>query len=336
MSEKMESEISDRILEILGSSVGPLMAAEIAKQLRAMGYAHLKKSGVSHILRRCLTAKVRQDPSHYSWSLTDPHVRADTATVTSSRMLPPKTVKYTLPPVLTGKCSEKDYVHWLTYKAAAHVRRDQKRGNTAATTPSYRAAIHAAVCSGGHLDAYTGKPLDWGLIRKYNNKDAKAGGRAYKKKFANLPTVDHVGDGKGPIDLKICSWRLNDCKSDLTLEEFVEVCKTVLEFNRLSDHTAGNAGHGAFRKDLDGIIGMLFSRGRAASSGAVAALLGVLPRALMQGRPRNPFNSWVVDTDHNRPTGYEIHEIDSRLESSIDEHGVLDSPTKLDDWLGHE
>jgi len=65
----------------------------------------------------------------------------------------------------------------------------------------------------------------------YNNDDAKKGGREYKKKFADLPTVDHVGGGMGPTKFKICSWRVNDSKSDLDLPEFLELCRAVLDFH---------------------------------------------------------------------------------------------------------
>ncbi|MBU4201395.1 MAG: hypothetical protein KKG09_04595 [Verrucomicrobia bacterium] len=139
--------------------------------------------------------------------------------------------KYPLPEVLKGKCSPEDYTHWLYNKAAAHVRRDTQRGNRIATAIIYRDAIHRAVCHGGDNDAYTGRPLRWDLIRKYDNEKSKVGKREYKKQFADLPTVDHVGDGMSNPDFKICSWRINDCKNDLTIEEFVEVCRDVLKHN---------------------------------------------------------------------------------------------------------
>ena len=50
--------------------------------------------------------------------------------------------------------------------------------------------------------------------------------RAYKKGLGNLPTIDHVGDGLGPANFKICSWRVNDAKHDLTNDEFLEVGKS--------------------------------------------------------------------------------------------------------------
>ncbi len=122
------------------------------------------------------------------------------------------------------------YLRWLNRKAIAHVIRDKKRGNENASRAEYKAAIHAAVVNSGGVDAYTGQPLDWTLLSKYNNEESESGRRTYKKQFANLPTVDHVDDGLGAPDFRICSWRINDSKHDLTLDEFIEVCKAVLDY----------------------------------------------------------------------------------------------------------
>ena len=77
-------------------------------------------------------------------------------------------------------------------------------------------------------DYYTGEMLNWKLISQYRNDASKNGKRQYKKGFALLPTVDHVGDGMGPANFVICSWRTNDAKSDLTCAEFEELCRKVL------------------------------------------------------------------------------------------------------------
>jgi hypothetical protein len=74
-------------------------------------------------------------------------------------------------------------------------------------------------------------------ISRYDNDESRTHGRAYKQQFALLPTVDHVGDGIGPADFKICSWRTNDSKSDLSLDEFLHLCKAVLEYHRISVST---------------------------------------------------------------------------------------------------
>jgi hypothetical protein len=121
------------------------------------------------------------------------------------------------------------YSSWIEYKAKAHQKRDQLRGNLRACRAEYRAAIHAAVLQSGGRDAYTGEPLDWTLIGTYNNDDSAAGRRAYKHGFALLPTIDHVGDGLGAADFKICGWRVNDAKHDLDMPAFLAVCQAVLE-----------------------------------------------------------------------------------------------------------
>ena len=89
-------------------------------------------------------------------------------------------------------------------------------------------AMHEAVLRSGGNDEYTGLRLRWDLVSTYDNVRSGAEGRAYKKSLADLPTVDHVGDGLGSADFTICSWRVNDAKNDLTMEEFLEVCRLVL------------------------------------------------------------------------------------------------------------
>jgi hypothetical protein len=137
--------------------------------------------------------------------------------------------KYAIPPFLVGKVDQAAYQRWLERKAQAHVRRDRKRGNTTAIGDTYRVAIHAAVIASNGQDAYTGEPLDWSLLSRYDNVESAEGGRHYKHGFARLPTVDHVGDGLGAANFKICGWRVNDAKHDLDMPAFLGVCRTVLE-----------------------------------------------------------------------------------------------------------
>ena len=135
---------------------------------------------------------------------------------------------FDLPIFLDDVLTREAYVRWLQRKAAAHVKRDRKRGNGSATVSEYKRAIHYAVCASQGRDAYTGEQLDWQLISTYDNDESKQGRREYKARFALLPTVDHIGDGTGPADFKICAWRTNDAKGDLSLEEFVALCERVL------------------------------------------------------------------------------------------------------------
>ena len=123
------------------------------------------------------------------------------------------------------------YERWLHRKAASHIKRDRARGNTSATNEDYKIAIHKAVCTSDGKDAYTNEDLDWSLLSQYDNKESKKHGRKYKKRFALLPSVDHVNDGLGPADFKICGWRTNDAKNDMDLGEFVALCKKVLAHN---------------------------------------------------------------------------------------------------------
>src|SRR2546423_1257520 len=136
--------------------------------------------------------------------------------------------KYPLPAFLKRVCDEENYLRWLSRKAKTHVKRDRARNNSHATREQYMIAIHRAVEASGGLDAYTGEALDWNLISAYNNEESKKERRVYKQRFAKLPTVDHLEDGTGTPDFVICGWRTNDCKSDLSRQEFIEFCRTVL------------------------------------------------------------------------------------------------------------
>ena len=140
--------------------------------------------------------------------------------------------KYQLPAFLDRIVTQEQYEHWLRRKATGHLRRDRERGNSKATGEEYRIAIHKAVVASKGIDAYTGEQLDWSLLSNYDNEESSKHGRAYKKKFALLPSVDHVGDGTGPASFKICSWRTNDAKNDLSLEEFVELCRLIVSHDR--------------------------------------------------------------------------------------------------------
>ncbi|HRH82407.1 MAG TPA: hypothetical protein PLW81_15310 [Thiobacillaceae bacterium] len=137
--------------------------------------------------------------------------------------------KYQLTDEMQALVDQQTYERWLHRKAMAHVKRDKKRGNTSATVESYKIEIHKAVCHCKGKDAYTNEELNWSLLSKYDNDESMKHGRHYKKEFALLPSVDHVGDGKGEADFKICAWRTNDAKNDLSLNEFIELCAKVVK-----------------------------------------------------------------------------------------------------------
>lgn len=133
-----------------------------------------------------------------------------------------------MPQFLESVVTPAAYERWLVRKAAAHVKRDRRRGHTC-TGSTYREAIHAAVVLSGGKDAYTGEELAWHLISTYNNEDSEKGHHSYKAGFALLPTVDHVMAGATEASFRICAWRTNDTKSDLSLESFIALCQKVLE-----------------------------------------------------------------------------------------------------------
>jgi hypothetical protein len=139
---------------------------------------------------------------------------------------------YALPPFLVNKCTHQEYKKWLHRKAMAHYKRDSNRGIKKISCSLYKKAIHEAVLNGGQYDVYTGEQLNWKLISKYRNEEARVGGRQYKKKFWYLPTVDHYDNNRENPTFKICAWKTNDCKNDLTLNEFLEVCEKVLNHNK--------------------------------------------------------------------------------------------------------
>lgn len=135
--------------------------------------------------------------------------------------------KHSMPSFLEGVVSSETYGRWLKRRAAAHVKRDRTRDHTCADA-AYREAIHAAVVVSNGTDAYTGEKLHWELISTYNNEDSKSGRHAYKAKFALPPTVDHVSAEATEASFRICSWRTNDAKHDLSVAAFLELCESAL------------------------------------------------------------------------------------------------------------
>lgn len=139
------------------------------------------------------------------------------------------TLQYAVPDCIKDQCDQMKYSRWLQRKATAHARRDRKR-DRACTIAQYKAGIHAAVCALGHLDYYTGEPLDWKLVSTYDNESSKSGRTHYKKTLALLPTIDHTVDEHGRPRFVICSWYVNDAKSDLSVEDFYRLCERVLKY----------------------------------------------------------------------------------------------------------
>ncbi len=91
--------------------------------------------------------------------------------------------------------------------------------------------------------------------------------------------------------------------------------------------------------DLDNIVAKLNERKQRATYGAVAGLVGVLPRGLMAGRPRNHKYSWVVAATGGRrgwPTGYTSDQIHPDCLRQICDRlvNVIEDSATLRRWLG--
>ena len=123
--------------------------------------------------------------------------------------------------------SDDKYSELVQRKAVAITRRDKKRGGKYSVKEAIE-AIHQAFHRCNGFDPYDGSKLAPELLGEYKNEDAKAEGAAHKRRFAMLPTVDHVKAEPEP-DFEIVSWQTNDAKGDMTPEEFIAYCQRVVQ-----------------------------------------------------------------------------------------------------------
>ena len=115
----------------------------------------------------------------------------------------------------------------LQRKAVAVTRRDKRRDGKYSVKEAIE-AIHQAFHRCNGFDPYDGSKLDPELLGEYKNDEAKAQRAAYKRRFAMLPTVDHV-TAKPVADFEIVSWQTNDAKGDMSPDEFIAYCHRVVE-----------------------------------------------------------------------------------------------------------
>jgi hypothetical protein len=83
---------------------------------------------------------------------------------------------------------------------------------------------------------------------------------------------------------------------------------------------------------LDDILDRLSRYQQRATYGAVGGVLGVIPIAVMQERPRDARHSWVVSQETGIPTGYTLAERDPYL---CDRNEILMEPAALLHWLNN-
>jgi hypothetical protein len=134
---------------------------------------------------------------------------------------------------LTRVSADAEYNYRVGAKTGLRIRPNVSHvsafNRTAALEVDVVSFIHDTIVRSDGYDPYTGDALDWHLVGKFNSEDAKAGGAAYKAQFKNLPTVDHVDPSSQALDFEIISWFINDAKSDLTRDEFVNLCRRIVE-----------------------------------------------------------------------------------------------------------
>lgn len=136
----------------------------------------------------------------------------------------PTNKKYSIPLFLKNVVSEETFVKWLSRRAKSQVKRDRGKGKEC-TISQYKNMIYDAVLYSKGKDAYTGEELDWSKISTYDS--VKIG----RKDLLNMPTVDHEVDSNGNNTFRICSWRTNDFKNDLSISELKAICRLILEKN---------------------------------------------------------------------------------------------------------
>ena len=134
---------------------------------------------------------------------------------------------------MQGRINPSVFIKWLNVKADSLLSGDKRRGKPYAqnvTQAQYKEHIYKAVMKSSDRDPYTGDALEWELIGTWDTSIDHS--ESYKKQFALIPTVDHVSPDA--LEFEICSWLVNECKSYLEPEEFVELCKKVVK-NRCSE-----------------------------------------------------------------------------------------------------
>ena len=140
---------------------------------------------------------------------------------------------YSLPPVLDGILTAREYNIMVYHRASATLERDRRRkipGALAAHVRVYSDNMNDAVCRNCLADPYTGDRLNWGLARQWNDKDEKDQGAGFSRKFALMPTFSHVDLYGDTVNFEVCSWMITTCKSGLTGAGFVDLCNRVIAF----------------------------------------------------------------------------------------------------------
>jgi hypothetical protein len=141
---------------------------------------------------------------------------------------------YTPPGYLNGIFTKLEYNAMLRKKTGVLLEEDRERKRPwvqSVTFSMYEKLIHGAICAGGRIDPFTGETLRWELTKEYSPKESK-GDRGYVRRFHLMPVVDHV-DPFGPtLSFQICSLKINSCKNYQSPDEFITMCRKVVEHRK--------------------------------------------------------------------------------------------------------
>jgi hypothetical protein len=160
-------------------------------------------------------------------------------------------MKYSLPCFLEGRFTLAAYRKWLLVKARSLHLRDLKRGRPYAkegTWTEYREKIHGAVLAGGERDPFSGAALQWELVSTWDDKKARESGQEYFKRFYLLPTVDHTDPAL--FDFEICSLLVNSCKNQLTPQQFIGLCRKIVECRAKKTKAKKHYGGGPIKYEV--------------------------------------------------------------------------------------
>jgi hypothetical protein len=136
--------------------------------------------------------------------------------------------KWSIPECLKPTLSDEDaFRKWLDRKAASVRKRDMKRNLPVHSLSAMKEAIVDAIERSEGRDFYTGEALDWHLISTWVGAEEGTSASVYRRRFWNLPSIDHDFTDPAKTAFHLCSWRMNDSKNDQTIEEFLALADAV-------------------------------------------------------------------------------------------------------------
>jgi hypothetical protein len=142
-------------------------------------------------------------------------------------------LKYPLPAFADGELTPHEYSHWVVGESADAYRRDCVKMRPFALKSSQKQCgnvVHEAVIAGNGIDPFTGARLRYDLVHTYDPIKAR-GNIDYERQFDLMPNVDHIDPEADVLALEICAKRINLCKSEQNPEEFLNMCRKIVEYS---------------------------------------------------------------------------------------------------------